>query len=31
MKMKEEKVYLKIIDSLNRFIEKYTPFGSHDW
>ena len=28
---KEEKVYLKIIDSLNRFIEKYAPYGSHDW
>ena len=28
---KEEKVYLKIIDSLNRFINKYEPFGSKDW
>lgn len=28
---KEEKVYLKIIDSLNKFIEKYIPFGANDW
>ena len=28
---KEEKVYLKIITSLNRFIEKYAPYGSEDW
>ena len=28
---KEEKVYKKIIDSLNRFIEKYAPYGSYDW
>lgn len=28
---KEEKVYLKIIQSLNKFIEKYTPFGAKDW
>ncbi len=28
---KEEKVYLKIIDSLNRFIEKYTPYGAEEW
>ena len=25
------KVYNKIIDSLNRFIEKYAPYGSHNW
>lgn len=28
---KEEKVYHKIIDSLNRFIDKYAPYGSYDW
>lgn len=28
---KEEKVYKKIIDSLNRFIEKYKSYGSNDW
>ena len=27
---KEEKVYRKIIDSLNKFIEKYIPFGAQD-
>ena len=28
---KEEKVYHKIISSLNKFIEKYSPFGANDW
>lgn len=28
---KEEKVYYKIIDSLNKFIEKYIPFGAENW
>lgn len=28
---KEEKVYKKIIESLNKFIEKYIPFGANDW
>lgn len=28
---KEEKVYRKIIDSLNKFINKYAPYGSADW
>ena len=28
---KEEKVYLKIIESLNKFIEKYIPYGANDW
>lgn len=28
---KEEKVYLKIIDSLNKFIDKYIPFGAENW
>jgi len=28
---KEEKVYKKIIDSLNKFIEKYKAFGANDW
>lgn len=28
---KEEKVYTKIIESLNKFIEKYIPFGANDW
>ena len=28
---KEEKVYKKIIDSLNKFIDKYTIFGANDW
>ena len=28
---KEEKVYLKIIESLNRFIDKYAPYGSYNW
>ena len=27
---KEEKAYLKIIDSLRRFIDKYAIYGSHD-
>ena len=28
---KDEKVYLKIINSLNKFIEKYIPYGANDW
>ena len=28
---KEEKVYSKIIVSLNRFIDKYSEFGARDW
>lgn len=28
---KEEKIYKKIIESLNRFIEKYQPFGANNW
>ena len=28
---KEEKIYLKIIDSLNKFIEKYIPYGANNW
>lgn len=28
---KEKKVYRKIVDSLNRFIEKYSKYGSYDW
>ena len=28
---KEEKVYKKIIDSLNKFIDKYKTFGADNW
>lgn len=28
---KEEKVYIKIIASLNKFIEKYIPYGANNW
>ena len=28
---KDEKVYQKIITSLQRFIDKYIPFGSEEW
>ena len=28
---KEEKIYKKIIDSLNKFIEKYNTFGAKNW
>ena len=28
---KDEKIYQKIIHSLQRFIDKYIPFGSEEW
>ena len=28
---KEEKVYIRIIESLERFIKKYEIFGANDW
>ena len=28
---KDKNVYIKILDSLNRFIEKYRQFGADDW